>query len=80
MLMGGVRNTNVLSQWRTVSRTVRHTRTEPGDARAGRAPRGPLGPTSPREAPGVRVGAVSGPRGALETGAVSVVSLVLVNF
>ena len=70
MLMGGVRNTNVLSQWRTVSRTVRHTRTEPGDARAGHAPRAPLGPTSPREAPGVRVGVAVSLRGVLEVGAV----------
>ena len=79
-LAGPVRDTNVLSQWRTVSRAVRRTRTESGDAHAGRAPRGPIDPTSPWEAPGVHVGAARGTRGPLEAGAVSVQSLVLVNF
>ena len=80
MPVGAVRDTNVPSQWRAVSRAVQLTRTETGDARAGRATRGPVGPTSPWEAPGVHVGAASGTRGVLEAGAVSVVSLVLVNF
>ena len=80
MPVGGVRDTNVLLQWRTVSRAVRLTRTETGDARAGRTPRGPIDPTSPWEALGVRVGAARGTRGTLEAGAVSVQSLVLVNF
>ena len=47
---------------------------------AGRTPRGPIDPTSPWEAPGVHVGAARGTRGTLEAGAVSVQSLVLVNF
>ena len=80
MLMWGVRDTNVLSQWRTVSRTVRHKHPESGDARAEHAPRAPLGPTSPWEALGVHVGTAGGSRGALEPGAVSVVSLVQVHF
>ena len=80
MPVGGVRDTNVLSQCRTVSRAVRRTHPEPGDAHAERAPRGPVDQTSPWEAPGVHVGAASGTRGVLEAGAVSVVSLVLVNF
>ena len=70
-------DTNLTS--RTVSRTVWHKPPESGDARAGRAPRAPLGPTSPWEAPGVRVGVAVGLRGVLEPGAVSVVSLVVVN-
>ena len=50
------------------------------DAHAGRTPRGPIDPTSPWEAPGVHVGAARGTRGTLEAVAVSVQSLVLVNF
>ena len=56
MPVRGVRDTNVLLQWRTVSRAVLLTRTETGDARAGRTPRGPIDPTSPWKAPGMRVG------------------------
>ena len=66
MPVGGVRDTNVLLQWRTVSRAVRLTHTESGDARAGCTPRDPIDPTSPREAPGTRVGAARGSRGPLE--------------
>ena len=79
MLMGAVRDTNMLSQWRTVFQAARHIPLESGDARAGCAPQAPLGPTSPWEAPGVRVGAAVGLRGVLEAGAVSVVSLVVLN-
>ena len=79
MPVGGVRDTNVLSQWRMVSRTVWHKPPESGDARAGRAPRAPLGPTSPWEALGVRVGAAGGSRGVLEAGAVSHSNFVVVN-
>ena len=80
MLMWGVRDTNVLPQWRTVSRTVRHKHPESGDARAEHAPRAPLGPTSPWEAPGVRVDAAGGLRGVLEGGLVSHSNFVVVNF
>ena len=66
--MGGVRDTNVLLQWRTVSRAVWRTHPESDDARAGRAPRAPLGPTSPWEAPGVRVGAVGSRTACLKAG------------
>ena len=72
MLVGTVRDTNVLSQWRTVSRTVWHKHPESGDARAGCAPRAPLGPTSPWEAPGVHVGAAEGSHGLPEVRPVSV--------
>ena len=75
MLMGAVRDTNMLSQWRTVFQAARHIPLESGDARAGCAPQAPLGPTSPWEAPGVRVGDAGGSRGVLESWAVSVVSL-----
>ena len=71
-LVGPVRDTNLLSQWRTVSWAVRHTHTEPGDAHAGRTPRGPIDPTSPWKAPGMRVGTARGTRGPLELGGVSV--------
>ena len=80
MPVRGVRDTNVLLQWRTVSRAVLLTRTETGDARAGRTPRGPIDPTSPWKAPGMRVGTARGTRGPLELGGVSVQSLVVVNF
>ena len=82
--MGGVRDTNVLFQWRTVmrmvSRAVWRTHPESDDARAGRAPRAALGPTSPWEAPGVRVGAAGGSRGLPEGGLVSHSNFVVVNF
>ena len=51
-LVGAVRDTNVLSQWRTVFQAARHIPLESGDARAGWAPRARIGPTRPWEAPG----------------------------
>ena len=71
MPVGGVRDTNVLLQWRTVSRAVWRTHPESDDARAGRVPRAALGPTSPWEAPGVRVGTAGGSSGLPEGGLVS---------
>ena len=75
-----MRDTNVLSQWRTVFQAARLKPPEPGDVRAECAPQAPLGPTSPWEAPGVRVDAAGGLRGVLEGGLVSHSNFVVVNF